>query len=271
MFYFQFMLVALVLSSGAIARADQPVPTDVNQVLAAVHHAHDNFLNHYRAVSWDMGTQPVPENVDVFWRDGDNLREKYYLPPYEPKSWSAPMTADSVLVWTVGKPTAADQLADDTHIYCRLCASDKISNPQVQVIARLNHAFPFLLASSHWPEEIQWPVWDMKPDFQLIPPNAESADGWVGLRTLGDSNDRHDYYFDTDHDYICVKQINWKQVDGHWFKSRETTLSNLRKVDGKFLAARQRSDQYNLGAKNSVFYSEITTINIQPISGNDYP
>jgi hypothetical protein len=250
-------------------------PTTVQPVLAGINRAHDGFLKNYRAVVWTArkgGSDPI-DAVDIIWRDGDKVRQDHHLPAFErQENHASPVPQPSpaaLLKWaTQTEATEKQLLAGRREYIWRSAAAARTSKPQVQVVP--HGTFP-LLATSTWPEHVQWPTRYGSPDFHLLDANAETPAGCIGLRQGGEGNFRFDYYIDSQHDYVCVKQVAWTKRGTQWVKDREYTLSDLHRIAGRVVAGSQRFHGYGDPAKRISASTENMRIDVVPLSATEYP
>jgi hypothetical protein len=269
-------LYALGVPRGTlIVKEVTTAPKTVQPVLDAINHAHDGFLRNYRAVVWKTrrGSQDPVDGLDIIWRDGERVRQDHHMPGYEVQRTHAPPLPQpnpaALLAWASQAEPSEKQLMDRQREYMwRSATVAKSSKPQVHVISHGN--FP-LLATDAWPERIQWPTRNYEPNFQVIPENAETPKGCIGLRGGGDGNSRVDYYVDPTNDYVCLKQTYWTKRGADWAKSREYTLSDLHRVAGHVVAGRQVFHGYGDPTQHLSESTETTTIDLVPLSAADYP
>jgi hypothetical protein len=251
-------------------------PKAAKPVLDAINRAHDGFLKKYRAVVWSTrpGSQDRVDGLDIIWRDGNRVRQDHHLPAFEAQENHAPAlpqttTPAALLAWASRTEPSEKQLMDSQREYIwRSAAAAKSSKPQVQVM--LHGKFP-LLATNAWPEQIQWPTRHYEPNFHLIPENAETPKGCIGMRGGGGGNSRFDYYVDPANDYVCLKQIHWIKRGTDWAKSREYTLSDLHRVAGHVVAGKQLFHGYGDPGQHLSDSTEATSIDLVPITAADYP
>jgi hypothetical protein len=253
-----------------IARA----PAGVEPIVAAINRAHDEFLKNYRAVVWTVQPESVLPiaAINVIWRDDKRLRDDRFLPTYsehDPLPTLPDLQADALFAWTGRHEPVEKQLMGLTREYhwVSTLGTQKLK-PTVYV--RMRGAFP-LLAQTAWPENIQWPTRYGSLDFQILEKNAEMPVGSIGLRQGGDGNWRGDYYVDPANDYLCVKQVNWTRRNAGWEKSSQTTLTDLHRIAGHVVAGIQTATHYDDPATGIRQYTQTTKIQLQVVSGADYP
>jgi hypothetical protein len=268
-------LYALGVPRGTpVEKAVTTAPQSVQPILDAINRAHDGFLKNYRAVVWDVSDRSLgPINsLDIIWRDGARVRQDHHLPAFEMQENHAPplpkATPAALLAWATRTDATEKQLMDRQHEYMwRSAASARSAKPQVHVIP--HDRFP-LLATGNWPEEIQWPTRYASPDFHLIEANAETPAGCIGLRQ-GGGNGHVDYYIDPQHDYVCVKQIQWTKRGAERVKDREYTLTDLHRVAGHIVAGSQHFHGYGNPAQRLSENTEIKSVDVVPLTPSDYP
>jgi hypothetical protein len=128
-----------------------------------------------------------------------------------------------------------------------------------------------LLAKTYWPAEIQWPIAEYGPDFELLDRTADTPPGCEGLRQGGDGNWRTDYYIDPQNDSICVKTIQWKKRGADWAKASEIVLSDFRRIAGRAVARTQTTVYYDDPAEGIYGSTYVVKIDLEVISPADYP
>jgi hypothetical protein len=269
-------LYALGVPRGTpIVKEVTNAPKTVQPVLDAINRAHDGFLKNYRAVVWNTrrGSQQPVDGLDIIWRDGERVRQDHHMPGYEVQRTHAPPLPQpnpaGLLAWASQAEPSEKQLMDRQREYMwRSATVAKSPKPQVHVISHGN--FP-LLATDAWPERIQWPTRNYEPNFHVIPENAETPKGCIGLRGGGGGNSRFDYYVDPANDYVCLKQTHWTKRGADWAKSREYTLFDLHQVAGHVVAGRQVFHGYGDPAQHLSESTETTTIDLVPIGAAEYP
>jgi len=195
------------------------------------------------------------------------------MPGYEVQRTHAPPLPQpnpaALLAWASQAEPSEKQLMDRQREYMwRSATVAKSPKPQVHVIQHGN--FP-LLATNAWPEQIQWPTRNYEPNFHVLPENAETPKGCIGLRSGGGGNSHVDYYVDPTNDYVCLKQTFWTKRGADWAKSREYTLFDLHRVAGRVVAGRQVFHGYGDPAQHLSESTETTTIDLMPITAAEYP
>jgi hypothetical protein len=269
-------LYALGVPRGtSIHRAVTIAAQAIEPILAGVARAHDRFLQNYRAVVWRLPHSPeMPvSGFDVIWRDGQRLRDDNFAPSYAGNDrlqiLASDATPQALLAWAARHEALQKQLmATDADYFWSSPLITRGTKPAVHVTHRWRIS---LLAKHAWPDEIQWPIWDYAPDFQVLDRGTDTPPGCVGLRQGGDGNWRADYYIDPANDYICVREVAWSKRQGTWAKTSQTTLSGLHRVSGRVVADTQTAIHYDGSAEGIEEYTETTKIQLDVVSPADYP
>ena len=249
-------------------------PVAVQSVLDGINRAHDDFLKKYRVVIWTVRPgSPEPINgLDIIWRDGEKLRQDHHLPSFEVQQNHAPPLPQpnpaDLLTWAAQTDAAVKQLMTrDREFTWRSADVAKASKPKVHVIRHNN--FPLLDANA-WPERIQWPTRNYKPNFQVLGSNVDSVAGCIGLRSES-GNSRSDYYIDPHNDFVCMKQTQWTKRGDEWAKTRECTLAGLHRIENHVVAGSSTFVGFADPVQGFSRSTETMTIDLVPFAATDYP
>jgi hypothetical protein len=122
------------------------------------------------------------------------------------------------------------------------------------------------------PIELQWP-WERRnpASFELIDDAPEAFRSYIGLR-VGSADNRREYYIDPEHDYICVRNIWWKQRSGQWEKEREYEYSDFTRLpEGQWYATKRILVTYPDPERGTSRGGANWNIDIELLEEDDFP
>ena len=247
-------------ASGPTSLRDLGVPEDlpidktydkvpdalVVNIIDQVKAAQARFPKHYRALRW---SNTPGDNMGLVWRSGRKIHSHTYsnmnADMYPDHHLDLPATAETVFQWAQTQEPAVINLFDGERQYTwRRPHHENKTKPSEVRVMKVRSAY--LMSSSSKPIGNQWPLDIGNPSqYTIIKDAPEDMAAYVGLRSeRGD--DRREYYLDPEHDYICVRQIWWKQRSGQWEKQRDFgDVAFERLPQGQWYVG-QRGDNWNL-------------------------
>jgi hypothetical protein len=253
-----------------LAKDHDRVPaSSVEKVMEAGQAAWGRFPSRYRAVGWD-NTQT--SEIEVIWHDGPRVRLDHYFNLLNPAyHLSLPATAAQVLDWARTQVPTSTYLFEGKKSYTRHYAhpGDPQSPNEVRVTRDTDASG---LPTAAKPVDEQWFYTKLDPSrFERIENAPEELGKYIGLRTnAGDI--RRDYYVDPEHDYICVRNIWWKQRAGQWEKEREYEYSGFTRLpQGPWYAAKQTLTTYADPERGTVQGGANWNLDVQLLEETDFP
>jgi hypothetical protein len=197
---------------------DQVPEASVVDIIDRVKAAMARFPKHYRALQWD-NTQRG--GIGLIWCSGQKICHHRYsnmhVDLYPDHHLDLPASEDTVFQWTQTQEPAAINLfeGERQYIWHRPHYMNKGKPPEVRVMRVRSD---YLMSGSSKPIKKQWPL-DMRnpSQYTIIEDAPKDMAAYVGLRSERGDN-RRDFYLDQQHDYICVREIQWKQRSGQWEK-----------------------------------------------------
>lgn len=215
-------------------RPENPAPApEIVEVLESVKKARERFPEQYLSITWDNNRTSY---LQVKYQDGQRIWLAQYQSSIEPYHLPIPATASEVSEWTQTQVPNHVTMVDGKNRYRRTNPSlfiptDSGSRSKVRVlgIRRKEKDSAGYFGVESWPEDHQWPLGLGHPAsrFELIKDIPVELSHCIGLRFRYGADIRRDCYIDPEHDYICVKWIWWKPIDGGWKKHREYNLSDF--------------------------------------------
>lgn len=242
-----------------------PLTPEVQEIIEAAKQAKKQFPENYRVLIWPAKESDGPcfWGVALIYRNGNKTRTQSYninanLP--------LPASAEAVYRWTqTHEPVNQYLLVDGVHYHrWRENASEVI----VEVRRDLS-----LIELDGCPTKYQWP-YIFKSNLQILTGVDDLPQGCIALRRFR-ADQRHDYYIDPAHDYICVQQVGWRKVDGQWEKrthSEGRFLSNFSRFpSGQWYATKRHKIQYS-GSDNNIAQKRCPyLIDVKLLNENEYP
>ena len=246
---------------------------EVRKVVEAAEQARQQFPRRYRAVVW---RDQQRSEIDILYRDGVRIRQERYF-SLDPAgeggkaaqySLAVPTTPEKILEWARGQVPVSIGLADGETEYSR--RNSLPWHNRTTTVRVLKYRKRDLLAKGSRPEEIQWPLDRMGPP-EILEHTPETPAGCIALRFEG-GNSRSDYYVDPSHDYICVKQLQWRTRDGKWEKERESWLFDLRRLPGRqWYATRRLFIGYGDSTRNISSSKLFWNIDVEVLEDGQFP
>jgi hypothetical protein len=244
----------------------------VQEIMAGAKAALARFPVRYRAVVWDNTKET---EIDVIWRDGTRLRmDHYFNLPFDmhPQHHLAlPAQVQDVLRWTQTQTPISTYMTDGAKEYTRHYVHPVYPDSQNEArVLRVQGRDGLPLSCR--PIEEQWFYAELNPaGLGQIADAPEELRKYLGLRTnAGDI--RREYYVDPEHDYICVRNIWWKQRSGQWEKEREEECSGLTSLpQGQWYATKRSVVNYPNPERGTVKNGANWTIDVQLLPEADFP
>jgi hypothetical protein len=251
---------------------DKLAVASVVEVLQAAKAALKRFPPRYRVVVWDNSKET---EIEIVFRDGRKIRHDHYFnfpvglhPQYH---LALPATAQQALDWARTQIPVSTYLFDGEKEYYRHYLHPVFPNDPAEVRV-LKDTDGSGLPTSSRPIEQQWFHAKLRPaDFEVIADAPAGLSKYVGLRTnRGDI--RREYYIDPEHDYLCVRNIWWKQRSGQWEKEREYEYSDLTQLpSGQWYAAKQGLVTYPDPERGTARGGENLNMDVQVLDEGDFP
>jgi len=256
-----------------VAKSYDKVPlASVQEAIEAGTDALGRFPARYRAVVWD---NERTSEVEVVWRDGIRIHHNHYFNLSADRTpqhhLRLPATVAEVLDWAQTQPPISTSMFDGQRTYTREYVHPVYADSRDEVrVTRSRDGF--LLGMWSRPIELQWP-WERRNParFELIDDAPEAFRSYVGLR-VGSADNRREYYIDPEYDYICVRNIWWKQRSGQWEKEREYEYSNLTRLpEGQWYAAKRILVTYPDPERGTSRGGANWNIDIELLGEDDFP
>jgi len=199
------------------------ISTEVQQILQAGEKATQEFPKRYRAIVWRGQEHGA---IKVLYRNKDSLHFLNYFnldgQKYPDCHIDIPATTAEILAWTTNQIPVEVGVFDGDNIYRRSNVHpyhDIHKQTKVQVHRALTYPMPswFYLEDDFWPY-----FYSKNKSLKIITYHSETPPGCVAL-----SNGNTYYFVDPLKDYISVKRIYVRNVDGQEIKTSETSLSNF--------------------------------------------
>jgi len=199
------------------------ISAEVQQILQAGEKATQEFPKRYRAIVWhgqEHGT------IQVLYRNKDSLHFLNYFnldgQKYPDCHIDIPATTAAILAWTTNQMPVGVGVYNDDIIYRRYNVHpyhDVNKQTKVEVHRASTYSIPrfFYLEDDFWPY-----FYSKNKSLKIITYHSEKPPGCVAL-----SNGNAYYFVDPLKDYISVKTIYIRNVDGQETKNSETSLSNF--------------------------------------------
>jgi len=204
------------------------------------------FPKHYRALQWG-NTQR--DNIGLTWRSDQRICHHTYFNMdaeyYPDHHLDLPATEETVFQWTQTQEPGVISLFEGERQYSwyRTNFDFETKPPEVRVMRVRSD---YLMGSYSKPIENQWRLEGHDPgQYTIIKDAPKDLAAYVGLRSeRGDI--RREFYLDPAHDYICVREIWWKQRSGQWEKQRDINdVAFERLPQGQWYISK-RGDNWNL-------------------------
>ncbi len=204
------------------------------------------FPKHYRALHWGNKQR---DNMGIVWRSGLKIHHHSYFnldaEYYPNRHLDLPATEDTVFQWIQTQKPATINLFDGERQYRwhHPNYDNKAKPPEVRVMRVRSD---YLMGGYSKPIDEQWPLDIRNPSrYTIIEDAPEELAAYVGLRSeRGDI--RREFYLDPQHDYICLRQIWWKQRSGQWEKQRDFGDSAFERLPQGQWYASKHGDNWNL-------------------------
>jgi len=245
------------------------ISAEVQQILQAGEKAAQEFPKRYRAIVWqgqEHGT------IQVKYRNKDSLHSLNYFnldgQKYPDCHIDIPATTAAILAWTTNQMPVGVGVYNDGIIYRRYNVHpyhDVNKQTKVEVHRASTYPIPgfFCLDDDFWPY-----FYSKNKSLKIITYHSETPPGCVAL------SNRNAYYFvDPLKDYISVKTIYIRNVDGQEIKNSETSLSNFIQLPTGHWYPQKRSIHFY---DNHLFRRELPpelpeNIDIQLLQEDEFP
>lgn len=264
---------------GAREVADRP---DVGKLLAEAEKSRDEFPGQYRIVMWPADfTGNTIDEIDVMYWNGRPAQKRTGKRSF--RDWTGvkvrqarygsgfgnlrfPADVDQVLDWVAEQMPLSLYVSDGKRTFTQHNRDEvrvrKIARDQLSTIA-----FP----KNCWPSSIYWPYTGMGGTKELVTDPPETIDGTVLLR-MDFETTRLDFYIAPMRDYLCVKQVWWRQHEDDWRKDREYELSDFRKLpSGQWWVAKHRVQSHNNPLRGNNIYEQVLKIDISTMKDDGFP
>lgn len=253
-----------------VERERTPLAPEVQEIIDAAKQARKQFPENYRVLTWPAekrGTGTMLGclvGAQLVYRHGDRIRRNSYNVNVD---LPLPASAETVFQWTQTQEPVNHYLLAEGVRYLRW--RENPSAVTVEVRRDMPH-----IELDGCPTKYQWP-YIFESNLQILTDVDDLPRGCVALR-LSRGEQRHDYYVDPDHDYICVQHTEWRKADGRWEKSESH-------YEGRFLSdfARLPSGQWYATKRHKIEYSGLDNniarkrcpylIDVKLLNENDYP
>jgi len=251
---------------------DKIASASVTEVLEAGKAALKRFPPRYRVVVWDNERET---EIEVIWRDDQRIRHDHYFNiranSYPEYHLALPATAEEAFVWAKTQTPISTYLFDGEKVYTRHYQHPAVTKSAAE--ARVEKSEDgFGLPMNSRPIEEQWFYAKLRPaDFEVIADAPEELSPYIGLRT-NHGDIRREYYVDPEHDYLCVRNIWWKQRSGRWEKEREYEYSSFTRLPGgSWYAAKCSLVTYPDPERGTVRGGANWNLDIQLLEESDFP
>lgn len=256
-----------------VKSCDKAVALAAVQAFDAAKAALARFPTRYRAVVWEDSNES--SEVEIVWRDGKRIRHDHYFTfptdLHPQHHLDVPATAEEVLDWTKTQPPISTYLFDGAREYTRHYLHPVFPNSPAEARATKSRDGRGLPTSSR-PVEEQWSYVTGDPaGLEVITDAPEELSKYIGLRN--DSGDiRREFYIDPEHDYLCIRNIWWRQRSGRWEKEREYEYSNFTRLpEGQWYAAKKDLVTYPDPERGTVQGGANWNIDVQVLEEGDFP
>ncbi|MHC4637856.1 MAG: hypothetical protein ACYTBP_12590 [Planctomycetota bacterium] len=249
------------------------VDLSIVEVVEAAKAHLNNFPQQYRSIRWDNNRA---SEIDIVWRNGEKIHHNLYfnLEDYPEYHLNLPASAGDVMEWSESQVPVYIEVWDGERSYTRnnpypSRSFDEHSESQVRVGTWNSLSSPTRTHEEFWTYANRGDIEDV--GFQLIDDIAEEFRDFIGLRlNMGDI--QRDFYIDPQYDYICIRQIWWKQRADKWEKVEEYELLEFSQLPGGLWYPSKRIlTKYPNSEKGTAGRIVEQNIDIELLENDDYP
>jgi hypothetical protein len=221
------------------------------------------------------GNSDGSSEVEIVWRDAERIRHDHYFTfpadLHPQHHLGVPATAQGVLDWAKTQPPISTYLFDGERMYTRHYLHPVFPDSPAEARVTKSRDGRGLPTNSR-PIEEQWSyVTGTLAGLEVIADAPEELSKYIGLRN--DSGDiRREFYIDPEHDYLCIRNIWWKQRLGRWEKEREYEYSDFTRLpEGQWYAAKCILVTYPDPERGTVRGGANWNIAVQLLEEGDFP